>query len=265
MTECEYRQHPAISRSELARMKDSPEKFKYFKDNPEPPSPSLIFGQVFHKLALQPESFEEEFTVAPNVDRRTKVGKETWELFQDEAGDKTIITADALELASEMRDKLFKAPYVKKLLSGECEKPYFWTDGLTGEECKCRIDCITEVGGKHIIVDLKTTENAENDAFMKHSVTYGYDLQAAMYQEAVKQCTGETCDFLFIAIEKKPPYAVNILQADKGFLLRGFDLFREYLGTYHHCKEINNFYGYLGEQNIINNLPLPAYLAKEVL
>jgi hypothetical protein len=70
--------------------------------------------------------------------------------------------------------------------------------------------------------------------------------------------------FAFIAIEKKPPYAINILQADKLLIRRGYDLFREYLGIYHDCKTTDNWYGYLGKFNQINNLALPAYLAKEV-
>ena len=65
MTEKEYRAHPAISRSELWRFHESPQKFKYAKDNPPAPTPALLFGQVFHKLALEPETFSEEFIAAP--------------------------------------------------------------------------------------------------------------------------------------------------------------------------------------------------------
>ena len=55
MTEKEYREHPAISRSELWKLMESPQKFKWEKEHPETPTPALIFGQAFHKLVLQPE------------------------------------------------------------------------------------------------------------------------------------------------------------------------------------------------------------------
>ena len=126
------------------------------------------------------------------------------------------------------------------------------------------MDCITNINGLDIIVDLKTAENADTDTFMRHAIKYGYDLQAAMYSEGVRKCTGKECAFVFIVIEKKPPYAVNILQADKAFITHGFDMFRELLGIYHDCKQTGNWYGYLGKHNIINNLELPAYLAKEI-
>ena len=201
---------------------------------------------------------------APNVDRRTTKGKAEWAAFEAYAEDKTVVTSDMADAAVEMSLKLEKNEFAKKLLNGEKEVPYFWTDDLTGEECKCRADCITNINGLDIIVDLKTAENADTDTFMRHAIKYGYDLQAAMYSEGVRKCTGKECAFVFIVIEKKPPYAVNILQADKAFITHGFDMFRELLGIYHDCKQTGNWYGYLGKHNIINNLALPAYLAKEI-
>lgn len=264
MTEREYRQHPAISRSELFKISESPEKFKYYKEHPEEPTPSLIFGQLFHTMALQPETFDNDFAICPNVDRRTKAGKEAFAQFEADAENKTVVTADMYELADAMCEALKQNEFVTKLLKGEKEKPFFWVDDLTNEECKCRVDCLTELGDNLIIVDLKTTENAETEAFMRSAIKYGYDLQSAMYSKGVEINTGKKPIFVFIAIEKKPPYAINILQADELFIRRGYDLFREYIGIYHDCKQTGNFYGYLGKFNQINNLALPSYLAKEV-
>lgn len=264
MTEREYREHPAISRSELFRISESPEKFKYAQEHPEPPTPALLFGQLFHAMALQPETVSEQFAVAPNVDRRTKAGKEAFAEFEADSQGKTVVTADMYEQAAAMCESLMQNELVRKLLLGEKEKAFFWDDDLTGEPCKCRVDCLTELGDNLIVVDLKSTENAETDAFMRSAIKYGYDFQSAMYSDGVKAVTGKKPLFVFIAIEKKPPYAVNILQADELFIRRGYDLFREYIGVYHDCKQTGNFYGYLGRYNQINNLALPSYLLKEV-
>lgn len=264
MTEKEYREHPAISRSELFKISESPEKFKYYREHPEEPTPALVFGQLFHAMALQPKTVAEQFAVAPNADRRTKEGKKEWLEFQEMSKGRTVVTEDMIEQATAMCEALNRNEFVKKLLKGEKEKPFFWVDELTNEECKCRTDVLTEVGENLIIVDLKSTDNAETEAFMRSAIKYGYDLQSAMYSEGVKANTGREPLFVFIAIEKKPPYAINILQADKLLVRRGYDLFREYLGIYHDCKVTDNWYGYLGKFNQINNLALPAYLAKEV-
>lgn len=264
MTEKEYRAHPAISRSELFKIADSPEKFKYYKEHPEPPPPSLVFGQLFHKVVLLPDQIWEDFIVEPNVDRRTKDGKSQWSESLEEAQGKTMVTADMMTQAWEMASALSGNEFVQKLLNGDKEVEFFWTDEMTGEECKCRADCLTEVGDRLIVVDLKSTDCAETDAFMRSAIKYGYDLQAAMYSEGVEKNTGRKPLFVFIAIEKKPPYAINILQADDLFVRRGYDRFRELIGVYHDCKQTGNWYGYLGKFNQINNLGLPAWLAKEI-
>lgn len=264
MTEKEYRDHKAISRSELFKITESPQKFKYYQEHPEEPSSSLLFGQLFHALVLQPESVWEQFAVCPNVDRRTKAGKEAFAEFEQQADGKTIVSVDMVEQATAMCEALKQNQFVTKLLNGEKEKAFFWVDDLTKEECKCRTDVLTEIGTDLVIVDLKSADCAETETFMRSAIKYGYDLQSAMYGEGVKVNTGKEPLFVFIVIEKKPPYAINILQADKLFVRRGYDIFRELIGIYHECKETDNWYGYLGKYNQINNLALPAYLAKEV-
>lgn len=264
MTEKEYRQHPAISRSELWHIRESPQKFKYYKENPPEPTPSLLFGQVFHKILLEPDTFCEEFVVAPEVNRRTKEGKQIWESFVSEHENQTIIQAEMFALAKEMCEAVNREPLAVKLLNGAAEVPFFWTDEMTGEDCKCRVDVLNTAYSQPIIVDVKTTADASTDSFIRSAINYGYDFQAAMYFNGVAKNIGKKPLFVFIAVEKEPPYAVNILQADELMLQRGYDLFREYIGIYHDCKVSGNWYGYLGRLNQINNLALPSYLAKEV-
>lgn len=264
MTDKEYRQHEGISRSALWKMRESPEKAKWAWDHPEPPTPALLFGQAVHKLLLEPETFDDEFAVAPNIDRRTKDGKAAYNAFCEALGDRAIITPDQFQTAVEMRNTAIHAPFVAKLLKGEHEKPISWLDDLTGETCKIRLDVLSEIDGRPLIVDYKSTQDASTDGFMRHAINLGYDFQAAMYCEGVEKVTGKKPIFVFIPQEKTAPYAVNILQADDLFLKRGYEIYRELLGIYHECKTSGNWYGYLGAYNIINNLALPSYLAKEV-
>ena len=264
MTEKEYRQHPAISRSELWHIRESPQKFKYYKENPPAPTPSLLFGQVFHKMLLEPGTFDDEFVVAPEANRRTKEGKQMLEAFVADHENQTIITAEMYEQAKEMCDAVKREPLAVKLLNGAAEAPFFWKDEMTGEDCKCRVDVLNTEYSQPIIVDVKSTADASTESFIRSAINYGYDFQAAMYSEGVEKNIGKQPLFVFIAVEKDPPFSVNILQADELMLRRGYDLFREYIGIYHDCKVTGNFYGYLGKLNQINNLALPAYLAKKV-
>ena len=259
----EYHASSAISRSRLWNFSVSPEWFRYREDHPEEPTEALIVGGAFHKLVLEADGFGDEYIVAQPIDRRTTAGKAAWaELL--ESG-KQVLTAEQFSLISAMRDAVRKNKFADYLTRGEIEQSYYFTDEMTGIECKVRPDCFKiSNSGRGIITDLKSCRSAATEDFIRDAVKLGYDLQTAMYKFGVEAELGIPCDFVFVAVEKEPPHMINILQADDLFIRRGGDLFREYLGLYKRCTETDNWFGYLGEFNQINNLGLPVWLAKEV-
>ena len=76
-----------VSNSMLKVFAESPQKYYQMfvaKTMPKPEqTPSLLLGSVVHCLFLEPEKFGAEYAVAPAVDRRTKVGKETFAIVSD--------------------------------------------------------------------------------------------------------------------------------------------------------------------------------------
>lgn len=265
MTEKEYRSHPAVSRSELWKMNESPEKFKWYREHPLTPTPALVFGQVTHKLLLQPETFLDEFIVAPICDRRTKAGKEEYEAFLATVGERTVISQDDYDRALDMVTAVRMHPLANRFLQGGTEIPYFWTDEMTGESCKCRLDCLHEEDDCMYIVDYKTTVNAATDIFSNKDVwRYGYAFQAAMYSEGVMhdplRNITERPRFVFIAQEKQAPYSVNVIAVPDEVMLAGLDKYRELLGMYHECQVMDYYPGYNGALNELNEVVLPGWM-----
>ena len=318
----EYRQRPGISSSELKKIMITPAHYKHWKENPQEDTPALLFGRAAHKYILETYDFYTEFAVAPNCDRRTKEGKETWNKFVADSEGKDVITQEQFEQIEEMRKVMLATPFVSKLINGEHEISYFWVDEDTGLECKCRPDSINHK--LKIVVDYKTCDNAETEHFMKQAIRLGYDLQASYYLDGVKaslECScckdnqeeyyeycgklfckkclknflleehkqkygrkiykkeekkdiDECIDnkisnmptfdgnyvFVFIAQEKKPPYAVNILQADDIFIRSGREVYKAMLQTYKECSESGVWYGYMGAENQINSLGVPKWI-----
>lgn len=239
ITNKEYRQHEGISKSDLFKLTKSPAHFKWHMDHKgeEEKTHALVFGSAAHKYILEKDDFFNEFAIQPVFDRRTKEGKEAYAKFEASCVGKEIITEADFEVIKEMSEVVYSNPICQKILNGDCEQSFFWTDEETNEPCKCRPDCLTEIKGSNLIIDYKTTDNAETDAFMRSAIKYGYDLQAGMYTEGMEKRTGKKYDFVFLAQEKKPPYAINILQCDEFILASGKQLFHSLLKTYHECKE----------------------------
>lgn len=80
------------------------------------------------------------------------------------------------------------------------ETDVFRTCPETGLPLKCRIDA----GSPTYLVDLKTTKATSADSFFETFKTYGYDRQAAFYLDM----TGMGYGFLFVGIQKNPPFSV---------------------------------------------------------
>lgn len=259
MTEKQYREHHAVSRSDLWEFIKSPEKYAYLKQHPKEPTPAMLFGQLFHKMLLLPNDVETEFAVLPDVDKRTKEGRQQYQDFLQSVGEKKIVPPEMLNTATEMCAAFSKSKYANKILSGEHETAFFWTDETTGEPLKCRVDCLSETDDELVVVDFKSTTDASTDAFTRSILNLGYDLQAAYYSTGVKICTGKPVKFLLVPIEKEPPYAYNIIELDPAFVTRGEDIMRDGLKQYHKCKTSGNWYGYTGEENKINMAFMPAW------
>ena len=263
MTNKEYREHEGISKSSLFKITKSPMHFKWAMENPQEDTPSLLFGRCVHKYILEPETFFNEVAIIPTCDKRTKEGKAIYEKFLVVSSGKDVISQTDFEIIKEMAEVIRGNKFADLLLTGQHEESFFWTDEETGEACKCRPDCLCEIKGRHIIVDYKTTEDAETSAFMKSAIKYGYDLQAGMYIEGMKHNTDiEDYMFVFVAQEKKPPYAINIVECTPDFITEGTQLFHDLMAIYHECKEKDDWYGYM--QNGINKLELPDWLKREV-
>ena len=255
MTNKEYRENEAISRSELSvLLKETPMHFKYRKENPKEDTPALAFGRAAHKYILEKELFSLEFAVAPVCDRRTKAGKETYEAFLQESAGKEVITAEDYETIKAMAQAVDEDPFARAFLTGECEQSFFWTDAETGEACKVRPDCIALVNGKRYIVDYKTTNSCADGAFEKSVRQFGYKFQTGMYREGVFQNTFEEYGFAFVAQEKTAPYACRVYVCNEDFMIEGYEQFKKALNLYHWCKVNNCWYGYEGSETLVSEL-----------
>lgn len=240
---------PAVRRSDLWELRKSPAHYLYKVTHEEEATPALTFGTAAHKYILEPELFLDDYMVAPEVDRRTKAGKEQYAEFLEQLGERQPIKKADFEVIQAMNDAILMHPTACDLLKhGMHEVPITWTDPDTDEECKCRPDVINTAEG--LIVDYKTTTSCEDGAFERSCRYYGYKLQAAMYTEGLFQSQGLLYRFAFVAQEKTPPYAVRVYMCDPGFVDEGMEQFRDLMKIYHECKQSGKWPGYTDKELI---------------
>lgn len=261
MTEKEYNEAEGVRRSDLWKMEDSPEKFKFYQTHPFERTPAMAFGSACHKRVLEPADFSSEYAVAPNVNRVTKEGKAQWAAFCEENEGKEILKQEDVDTMDAMARAILMCPLADKLINhkGLTEVPFFWTDRETGEKCKVKLDRLVTFNRRKYVVDYKTTQCAETQRFNSEVWKLGYYMQAAMYTEGVQKARKmkKRPGFLFVCQEKKPPYAVNVIEVTDEVMRAGDLKFHELLRKFHECKKADLFPGYVDD--VPNETTLPGW------
>jgi hypothetical protein len=259
----EYHRHHAVSKSHLDQVARSPLHYwaRYVDPNRiEPqPTPAMRLGTAVHTLTLEQDTWDSRYITAPALDRRTKEGKARWAEFEAEAGGRELISAEDRAVVSRMAEAVWTHPaaaLLLKQLPGKAETTWMWIDDATNLDCKCRPDWLTD--DRSLIIDLKTTEDASPAGFRKSIGNWRYHVQASWYLDGIERTTGTRPDqFIFICVEKKPPYAVAVYAADAEMIALGAQTAARDLEVLATCKAAGSWPGY-SEQ--IEMISLPAWM-----
>ena len=254
----EYESITGVNQSLLKWFRRTPAHAKQEMEMPSAPTDSMELGSAIHCAILEPTRFAKEYVIAPKVDRRTTIGKNAWADFEaNNIGKEHISAADA-EIIRGMQESVYAHPEVKLFMAakGSNELGVVWTDKKTGLRCKGLIDRINQWTGWTVVVDFKSCTSAAQWDFEKAVAKYGYHLQAAAYLEGLNALAPMERRFLFVAIEKKPPYCCAIYELDEPSLRTGQILFREYLDQYANCMKTGVWPGY---RQSVMQIQIPRY------
>lgn len=254
----ELQSHP-ISWSRLKFYEKSPAHFLENWLNPPEPTPAMTLGSALHCLVLEPEKFDSRYVAAPaNIDRRTKAGKEEWASFEAGAKGKSILTAEQVEQCRGMARAIAATNAASKALEmcPHREQTIEWEDPTTDLPCKGVIDA----WGDNWIIDIKTTDDATDRAFSRAVANYGYHGQAAFYIDGLGLARQTTTpkNFLFVVVEKQPPYGVRVFLCTTDLLAAGRQNYLKLLGRHAECVAAGDWPGYRDE---VAPLDLPAWAA----
>lgn len=241
MTSDEYHSHPAVGSTSLKRILRSPAHYKYALENPEEDTPSLAFGKAAHEAILEPNLFTSNCVVMPKFEGTgSRAAKEQWLL---ENHGRRILKAEEMADILGMLKAIKEHKSARKLLAGgAAEESYFDQCSETGIVRKVRPDFLRD---GHIIVDVKTTTDAEPSEFAKAIARFNYHVSAAYYLDVVSSVIGQKFNqFIIIAVEKTPPFGVSVHLLDEGTIDAGRFLYKKALKILKECKDKNQFPGY---------------------
>lgn len=170
--------------------------FKYLHDKPYE-SDAMNFGSAVHAALLEPDVFQNEYAICPKLDKRKKGAKEIIADFELKNEGKKIIDSEDFEKINLIRDRCLKIGAINSALSEfSKEKTYLWTDSEYGD-MKARLDLVNDDAG--VVIDVKTTRNADEREFTSQLLALRYDIQMLHYSVAL----GKKTTVYSIAIESE--------------------------------------------------------------
>lgn len=260
----EYDRINAVNQSTLKLFQRSAAHAREMMVNPPEPSSAMNLGQAVHAAVLDPDAFAEDYVAAPKLDRRTKKGRELWERFNSRYKDSIVLTGDEHAKCLSMSRAVWANETAAEVLrsDGQNEMTVLWKDKHTKLDCKARIDRFTKLADWPVLLDLKTTWNASPDQFGREIAKYQYHVQAAFYVKGMKALHDVPRRFLFIAVEKDPPYATCVYELDSLSMEEGNRKANEYLLRYAHCVKHDEWPGY---PDGIMEAQLPSWALSSVM
>ncbi len=257
ITNEQYHARPEISKSDLDLINDAPKKFKnkhLYKDL----NNGYDFGSVAHAMILENSKFDDFVRVS---DMKTRTSQKFQQFRKDNAGFECL-TSNEFEDVKPVIEAVRDHPVAMALLyDGVVEKSI--TSEIDGVKTRCRFDAYSKIGSRKVLVDLKTTVDADYRKWVKKAADFRYHVQDAYYTDNMRNEGYQVDDFIFIVVSHKT-YEVGIYNLDHVAKDYGREAYMKNLQTLKWCRENDTYPLYEdfsdGEVKPIRTVTLPNYV-----
>lgn len=241
----------SLSSSGARQLLTAPEKFTWYQDNPEN-TRAFNLGHYVHGLVLGAGA---EVVEIPYDGYQSKAAKELRD--QAYADGKVPVLACEVKQGKAMAEAIMRHRSAAALLShpeGLSEVSLYWHDAATGVRCRARIDRLTPIVGRLAAVDVKTSDlpvGPDDWGFV--ATKYKLYFQAAWYLEALRALEiDDNAAFVFVNVEKKPPYLVSTTQLPQSAIDLGRSQMRRAIEIYAECRAADSWPGYGDEVHVVD-------------
>jgi hypothetical protein len=205
-------------------------------------TPDMVLGSAVHALVLEPEHFDDLFTVRPDgIDGRTADGKKRLAEWRLSAIGKVELTSEMRDHAKDMADAVLAHPIVGELTKDAIkERAIAWEDGGLVQKCKPDWFIPRPELPADLHLDLKTAADPSPEKWLGRwspIKEYRYDLQvAAHYTAGITALTGRPCSSGLVVVGKSKPHDVYVLDCT-GWWELGEWWRQRALATLRRCRE----------------------------
>lgn len=237
------------------------------KEMLETPMASLAMaaGSALHAAMLEPENDLAQAVVSPDVDKRTKAGKEEYATFAALNEGRCIITPDQAQQVDGMIAACNRDWRIKHCLSS-CKKREVSVFGeIGGYPAKARLDAWN---GHGMVCDLKSTRDLACD-FEKSIANFGYGMQAAWYRAVLRSAMESSgrmlpddFSFVFLVVESVAPFGTAVYRMSDEVMDCYSERLPELQKLWWKCVAENKYPGW--PQDDVVDIGLPHWALKKL-
>ena len=253
----------ALSNSGMSELMRCPAHLKAMLDRcgqEDNTNGAFLAGSLFHCMGLEPSEVSVRYRLKANRGN-TKAGKEEAEMAARDGVQ--LVSQDMWETCSAMAAAALRHPVMRSAHAAgdlRTEQSVYWTELNGTVPCKARVDALVTLPNYGLCaIDLKTTRDASLSAIEKSLYTYGYHRQAAWYRRGLRSAGMDVRGFLFLFVEKEPPYLTVATSISEGAQALALDEIKDCVETFAGCMASGVWPGYTESPVIELDLPAWAY------
>lgn len=243
LDEASYHQRKELSSTGARLILDSPARFKYWQEHPQPSKAVFDLGSAAHAKILGVGASiivypPEHLTASGNVS--TSKATVAWE--QEQRGNGLIpITSKDARRVDRMAEAVLADADARQVLEGIQGREASIIQDVQGVPCRARFDLYDGINA----ADLKTARDASPRGFNRSVGSYGYHIQQAFYSDVHYAETGDPLrSFKFIVVEAAAPHLVGVYELDPMWMDVAAGKVFNARETYKRCVETNTWPGY---------------------
>ena len=216
-------------------------RFHYFRAHARKDKPAYNFGHAVHTILTGKGDPMVEIP-AEHLDAtgglRRKVAQDF--IKKEKAKGNNPMKAEDIKAARELARSMRDSPAGPWLSRTDGQTELAIIGEIDGVPIRSKLDFLFP----DAIVDTKSAASAHLGDFEKKVYSFGYDIQAWVYTELIRQATGETLPFLFLAGEKDAPHLPAMIRLSDTYMEIGEARAREAIRRFHEATETGQWPGY---------------------
>jgi exodeoxyribonuclease VIII len=238
-----------LSYSSLKEFAKSPRHYIEYINKPKtPPTDAMKLGSMVHCLLLQSYEFDNQFLIAPEINKRTNAGKEELANLLLNNPNKQIVSNEDYMTASNLVRSAFLNPSIEKVVKDCHSFEEEWREDILTLPYRGFYDGVSE----DYILEVKTTNDGSPKSVMSDFYKRKYHIQAGLYSIASAK------KIKYLIIETTFPYLSYIASPDNRFIDKGIDEITSLSTSFLNCMNSDNFnagYEYYYDNEIKISLP----------